>query len=640
MSAMSLVRVSVRQFVVRSVGAALILAAGIALAVVHLGVFAVALGVIAFATFATLDGLVDRLMALTAIVAGAFVLLALAGPEAEIAVTPAVLAVTVTLPGAVALALGRDVRRPSRSSLQHDAIILLAALGSAACFGYGYLAGNQAERLRSMIRGGTDYLAHYDLLQNVWVHHGFPFVHTSGAFVERRDDLTATPTGFHAIWSLLGTLVTGHSTPPQPTRLLDLLAASYVVQAVMLTMVSVWAVSRVLRTTPIVTSAAVPALLFVGAATVVGPIAGLTVEGFATFVLGLSLVIVAVTFAVTTRVTRWRGAAGVLWCSAVAGAFTYTLLIPALAGAWAMLLWRSRNEWRRGPFGVALAVVASVTLTAAMATSAITVLPNGSAIIATGGIDPIPRGLLLGVTTAAAVALFLGRTALPQAVRSLSVVATATAVVCAAFWAEQVVTVGAVRYYAEKTAYVWLALGLIAVAAQAATLLQHHLSSMTQHRRVVVAGILSVAALWSFGYIGPSLRGVAPLPGTQPVAFRWFLESGIPPAQRESQRRLAADVLSASRLPGPSLRLLWESTGNTRHSRWMAILGGHWSTYDDHMMTTVIAGGSCSVVALSNWLASHPRDVVLVAAHGAPCAEKAAQMARGRFHAQVVVRFL
>jgi hypothetical protein len=488
-----------------------------------------------------------------------------------------------------------------------------------------------------MIRGGTDYLAHFDYLQNVWVHHGFAFVRSGGPFVEPRADLGATPMGFEAMWSALGVLLTGSSSLPGPGPLFDYFAAAQVALAALLALTTVWALSRILRSAGVSLAAALPLLVFTAAVTAVGPLASLLVSGFDSFTLGLALAAIATGFALTTSEANWRSHGIAVWAACAVGGFTYTLLIPLLGLLWLVHLHRGRPSWRRRRRDQAYVGAASVLLGCAAVASGVTVLPNGSAIQATGGIEPLPRGLLLASALLGLVVAWLAGRRLPPAVRLLAGLSLVVGVAATGFAVTQIVTVGWIHYYAEKVGYVWLMLALLTVAAEAACLLDPVMKTATIGRlKPALVLVACLGAAWSFGYVGPELNRVTPHADARPEVATWSDASLLLRSQRVHEGVMAAAVLAGYDRVDDRLPLLWDREAGTRQNRWMAILGHRWTSQADDLIET-LGLIDCRPGPLVQWLSAHPDQEVELLTQGSACTQSAEQASRALEPGQVSV---
>ncbi|MEW1953446.1 hypothetical protein [Terrabacter sp. NPDC080008] len=615
----------------RGVAAAALAVGGSFAASAHLGTAVLAGGAALCLLLFPMDGLVDRLVAFLAMEGAILIVVCLVGPVWPTVYAPRALGAAAILPGAVALVIGRPLRRVSRPVLALDLMVVAAAVATAAQFA-AYTSGDRVTRLAAMVRGGTDYLAHFDYLQNVWLHHGFAFVNASGPLVESRADLRATPTGFEAVWSALGVLVNGSSSLPGPYALFDFFSIAQLWLPALLVLTSVWALSRVLRSARVGVAASLPALVFMAAVTAVGPLSSLVVIGFNSFTLGLAVTSIATGFAITTSGTDWRAHGLATWAAADVGAFTYTLLIPALGLLWLIHVQRSRPSWRLRRRDRAYVLATTLLLGCAFAAATLSVWPNGSAIDASGGIQSLPRGLLLASAILGLVVAWLAGTRLPASVRLLAAFSGVVGLMAAGFAVAQILLVGWIHYYAEKVGYVWLMLALLTVAAEAAVGLDLLFRTSTVGRlKPVVVLLACVATAWSFGYVGPGIDRVTPRAEARPGVVTWSEAALLPPAERAQAAAIAAAVWDGFARTDDRLPLLWQAGVATRHNRWMAVLGHRWSNQADDLILTLGQQQGvidCSPEPLVTWLRAHPRQEVALLASGQDCTRSAQEASR------------
>lgn len=395
-----------------------------------------------------------------------------------------------------------------------DVFALLAGLAAAAVL-WTWLQAKSGASALAMMTAGWDHSAHYSMAHSIRIHgvtaQGLATPGSAGQAFQ----FDGYPQNFHAtVVSLMELL--GSATPGSPESEISLYTQAVglaVLTAVVMVCAGLCALSG-LRRRPAV---ALPLVVLVGAAFVLGPGGAALQDGFPNFLLATALVA-----AIPLLTVPLNGLLNPLHLAALGGAVVgiahgwALLLLLALPGVLIMLLPFRRRRWMASQSALWLCAVIVAATIGGLGWAAVIIIDVPLAVLATpGGVSIPPLGLVVLLALSCLAACLLVQRFTPNsdqkchqgpAVRSawlatLPVVGIGGASVLAGY---QLSTAGELSYYFWKYLTALELLSVVALAIGIAALL-----SRTPERRVakfpsaVAVGTLAVAATQVFGLAVP-----------------------------------------------------------------------------------------------------------------------------------------
>jgi hypothetical protein len=280
----------------------------------------------------------------------------------------------------------------------------------------------------------------------------------------------------------------------------------------------------------------------------------------------------------------------------VATANSWLLLTPLAVAAGAVcLLPLSRKRWRNTTTTLALCGVIVAMGIAGVAVAFVIALPSlTGASLAAGAPEPFPSSLIVAVislTLALGIVLWLSRTPARSSdtrlrISALSAVTVVSALMLAVLGARQITTAHALLYYFGKLATGSVLILLVVLCLMISAFPNWQISTLGRRRSIatIASALITVAAIQSFGYVGPTFGSAIPMPADGLHYWsdaRTVLNSNTPEASRLEH---AADVargqpfgttIYLAGMPGdPLLRLA---------NQWHLSLAGQWSTRAENL---------------------------------------------------------
>lgn len=590
----------------RAVIAVVLVLIGGVLARVHLGPLTLVAAAGLWIACVGRGSLLTRLVPFGLFVCLGIMVLAVAGPVVPALFGPTAVGGVCMLPAAAAFARAGLRRQRLRGLLPVDDVVILAAAGGTAwLFARAFIGASRTRQLAKMVIGGYDYLSHFDYMQMVWFHHGFMVVRPHAAILEPRPLITATPYGAHVLMTAAGMLASGQSALPSTAHMFRLFVAVLVVIGIVFVAVMSWTCSHLLGALDVPVGLRVPAILGVAAISTLGPFGSLYASGFASFLVGLAVAVIAMVLIATAKPEAWRWTTLLITIAIIIVAYSYTLILPVLLAAWLAHAWWQREQWSRTHSGRKTMATFGVLLLVASAGASLPLIPGTSALAGFGGVVQIQRGLLFSFGFGCILIAALARHLLHPAVIRLVALSAFAGGLVILFAIEQIAALGDVRYYPDKLAYVWLALSFLALLAELTSLAvpAYHLLTVQRRRRFVALACL--IGVWSFGYVGPVPFAVTDR-FNSPITFAW---SDVKITR--AQLALANELWTLP--PRPGLTLFLGPLAHEAVDMWFAVL--HRQSRADISSLTLAVGGQPAAVAapaLESWIGAHPNAVINV----------------------------
>jgi hypothetical protein len=433
--------------------------------------------------------LLDRLMLATALLlgcCGAAGMLFTAWPFGLAPVPVAGTALTVL--GAFSVASGRTVTLP-RPALT-DAFTVATAGVAIAYVALPYLRTDATGRL-ALLLGADDNARHITIFDTLRRLGGYAW--DQGSLPDLYDVLRFYPSGWHLTAGLLDGFVRSSTATGDMASAVEhhvwFLLGTYGVFALAVTWAVQWIAGPLLGRWR-----RLPALAFVGIQLMYGELPVLSILGFASQLLGLTLLVLLVS--VLARRTGGVREHVVRVGALVAGiGFAYELLLPSAALASAVWALRRRRALRRYKyFVVTLFSAAGGTATVPLVLGTL-LGGHGKLIAAPGGVSGVSRGLLLALALVVAAAM-LTRSGRRLAVwRSYAFSLGAVLALPAALLAYRAVTGNPAGYYLEKGLHAVLVTLLVGLGALALLLPRPRRTPLAS----LVPAVLVAAAVASIG---------------------------------------------------------------------------------------------------------------------------------------------
>ena len=338
---------------------------------------------------------------------------------------------------------------------------------------------------------------------------------------------------------------------------------------------------------------ALPPIAFVAAAYLVGPGSTAISTGYPNFVIACAAVAMVGCVAVTMSRVLMPLQLALIAGLVVATAHSWLLLLPlASVAALVALAPFSRVRWRSAR--TRACVSASVVCLAVIGIGTAVFITfhslTGSS-LAAGGSESFPAPLTfaliaactaIGIGTAGAVRTWRGL----QSVRVslLAIVAIAAALILVALGYKQLTTAHALLYYFAKLATgTLLVLSALVVPMIVVGMARRHIP-VRFGRKLVTSGLLAVAAIQLFGYVGPTFAGA--VPGEADGLHYWSAARTVLSHRTpEAARLLQASSLARHASFGKTVYVAAMPGDPLPHlaNQWHLSLSGTWSMSSDRL---------------------------------------------------------